>query len=622
MVTAARRAGVEARAFTVLRLVGTDARVLAAIVALALIPRLATLAQPLLEKHPFRQTWTAYTALLYHENGIDLLHPELPVFGPPFFHPQEFPLFQAVASLVMDAGIATDPALRVTALAMFVLTTIAVFVLVRHVAGSLAALIAAGFFVSTPFALVWSRASLIEYLATAGTIAYVFWGVRYRDTHRWSYFALALAAGVVGVLVKPTTGVFCAIPIALYDTRAGWPGLRAWIAARLDIRLAALGIGPGALALAWTAMADAYLKSKPAAAFLAPSNLRDYFLDLSVGRGNVDLWGLIASRFAYWVVGVPFLPVLALGLVVAWRSRARPFWIGLALAAVMPVLVFYGGYRRHDYYQIAISPEIAMFVGLGGASLVAWSRRRIGRAGPSLAAAAALLAFAYVYATTADYWRPIYEPIFDSEQVLPAARELATYSDADDLVVMLGRGFDPDVLYYARRKGLLLTFENGSESLYRRLPALPYRVFFSWDPSHDSLEIMRWWAWNGAVGPRTYEIGADPLSLRRSVILATDDIGAYDAAAARGRALATTLAVPCDGSGREIPADPQGTWLRVSAPPGTTVSLDLLEGPLPVRAVFVLTPQVLVGRSSFTASCVGPGSFTIERVVAAPPPTR
>lgn len=620
MVTVARRVGGDVRLGMVARRVALDVRVLVAIVALALIPRLPTLAQPLLEKHPFRQTWTAYTALLYHEHGIDLLHPELPVFGPPFVHPQEFPLFQAIAALVMDAGVPTDPAMRVTALAMFVLTTLALFALVRHVAGPRAAVLAAAFFVATPFALVWSRASLIEYLATAGTIAYVGWGVRYRDTHRWRDFFLALAAGAIGVLVKPTTGVFCAIPIALYAT-GEWRGARAWIADRLDARLIALGVGPAALALVWTAMADAYFKSKPAAAFLAPSNLRDYFLDLTVGRANLDLWGLIGSRFAFWVVGIPFLPVLALGLFIAWRSRARPFWIGLALAAALPVLVFYGGYRRHDYYQIAISPEIAAFAGLGLERLVAYAQR-FGRRGVAAVAAGALLSLAYVYVTTADYWRPIYEPVFDSENVLPAARELATYSARGDLVVMVGRGFDPDVLYYARRSGLLITYENGSPALYQTLPASPYRVFFALDPAHDAIDVMRWWRWNGAVGPRTYEIGADPFELRSSVILSTDDASAFDAAAARGRSLGQAIVVPCDGSGRPVPADPDGTWILASAPGGTIVSLDLLEGPLPVRRVFVLTPQVLVGRSSFTASCFGPGSLTIERVVGAPPPTR
>ncbi len=58
----------------------------------------------MLEKHAFRQTQTAYTARVFHEDGIDLLHPKLPVLGEPFEVPFEFPLFQAAASLVDGRG--------------------------------------------------------------------------------------------------------------------------------------------------------------------------------------------------------------------------------------------------------------------------------------------------------------------------------------------------------------------------------------------------------------------------------------------------------------------------------------------------------------------------------------
>ena len=108
-----------------------------AIAALAI--RLPALGGPLLEKHPFRQTWTAYTAVIFHETGIDLLHPQLPVYGPPFTHPQEFPLFQALAALVMDLGVPDDLAMRLTALGCFALTTFLLFGLVRHIAGPVVA---------------------------------------------------------------------------------------------------------------------------------------------------------------------------------------------------------------------------------------------------------------------------------------------------------------------------------------------------------------------------------------------------------------------------------------------------------------------------------------------------
>jgi hypothetical protein len=50
-----------------------------------------TLGRPLLERHAFRQTQTAHTARIYHEQGIDLLHPKLPVLGEPYEVPFEFP---------------------------------------------------------------------------------------------------------------------------------------------------------------------------------------------------------------------------------------------------------------------------------------------------------------------------------------------------------------------------------------------------------------------------------------------------------------------------------------------------------------------------------------------------
>ena len=71
------------------------------ILAVVVLVHLPTLGAPLLDRHDFRQTQTAFTARIYHEDGIDLLHPKLPVLGPPWEVPFEFPLFQAAAALVI-----------------------------------------------------------------------------------------------------------------------------------------------------------------------------------------------------------------------------------------------------------------------------------------------------------------------------------------------------------------------------------------------------------------------------------------------------------------------------------------------------------------------------------------
>lgn len=599
-----------------------DPLILAAVLLLALAPRLPTLAQPLLEKHGFRQTWTAYTSLIYHEQGIDLLHPELPIFGPPFYHPQEFPVFQAIAAIVMQLGVTTDAAMRITALLCFFATAGLVFGLARHVAGRAAAWATLLFFVASPFALVWSRASLIEYLATAGCVAWIWAGIRFREERTWLLLVLAIVAGSLGALVKPTTALFCVLPIGLYRVAGEDGDLRAWLRARLDPRVIAVLIVPGLLATIWTANAEAYFQNKLAAAFLTPSALRDYYIDLGVSSFRTFwwVWAGVGFRFAYLFVG-PF--VLLLGVVaVAARRERTAFWVGVAAAIALPFLVFFGLYRRHDYYMAAISPLAALLFGLGAARLIKTVLAR-GRRPLIGLVAAGLVAFIVLFVATSDYWLPIYEPVYDVEQVLPAARELAALSRADDLVVMVGRRYDPSVLYYARRRGLLISEENASEELYATLPSQSYRIFFSWDPALDPIGIMRSWDWSGTVGPRTYEVGEDARALELSAILATDDRAAFDVAASGSRRLVPSpIDVPCDGVGRTLAADPIGAWLLVHADAETRVTLSALHAPLPARAVYVVTPQAIGGRSSVSVSCIGLGSMTIDAMIAAPPPQR
>ena len=148
-----------------------------ALLVIGLLIRVPHLSQPFTALSSFRQTETAYPALIYHEQGINLLHPQLPVFGSPWQVPFEFPLFQAMAALVMNLGVATDLALRATGLICFMATAVAVWGLVRHLSTRTAAVIALLVFLLSPFNIWWSRSSMIEYMATALSVGYVWAGM-------------------------------------------------------------------------------------------------------------------------------------------------------------------------------------------------------------------------------------------------------------------------------------------------------------------------------------------------------------------------------------------------------------------------------------------------------------
>ena len=66
----------------------------------------------LLSRFQFRQVQTAMSALFFPAHGFALDY-ELPLFGPPWSAPLEFPLYQAcVAWLSAGTGLALDPAGR------------------------------------------------------------------------------------------------------------------------------------------------------------------------------------------------------------------------------------------------------------------------------------------------------------------------------------------------------------------------------------------------------------------------------------------------------------------------------------------------------------------------------
>lgn len=308
---------VDARAWVVS--IGLERLGVLIVLAVAFLARLPTLASPLDEyAHPFRQTQTAYIALLFHERGIDLFHAQLPILGPPFEVPLEFPLFQAAASLVMDAGVPTDLALRLTALACFAATALLLWALVRRVSTPLAAMAALILFVAAPFGLVWSRAELIEYMATAGALAWVLAGIHWRDRGGRVPWFVATVAGCVALLVKVTTGVFWVLPLLAYRPAREVPAGDDPPSARWR-RLAALGAMvafPLGLAVSWTTYSDRIKAASPLTAWLTSGALVEWNFGTLAQRADPTTWSTIFLR-ASTEFGLPLMVLFVVGVAVA-----------------------------------------------------------------------------------------------------------------------------------------------------------------------------------------------------------------------------------------------------------------------------------------------------------------
>jgi hypothetical protein len=584
-----------------------------AVALIAVLAALVTYVAPtlnarLLEKHAFRQTQTAWTARVFHEDGIDLLHPKLPVLGEPFEVPFEFPLYQAVAALVMDLGVPEDEALRATSLGFFVLTALLLYGLVRYVAGPVSGIAAAAAFTFTPTALVWSRTSMIEYTATAGAVGFAFALVVWRDRRRPLFLALGVAAGLVGMLVKPTTAVFWILPALAYRPRRQPEPRRR---RRVDIWLVVAVAVPILAAVLWTHHADAIKAASPMTEPLTGWNLRRWNFGWARQRIDPDLWWVILKRVGPNVLGL-FGVLLVPAAVAAWRSPQRRFWLAVAGAAVLPVIVFLNLYFVHDYYLVGVSPAIAALIGLGAGWVWSVARRRW------LVVALPLVALFFAWGTLElgrGYWLRIHGGDEDP-QVMPLANEIRAHTRASDLVAIVGLDWSPAVLYYANRRGHMVTGWN-QDLAYDVIHRDGYRYLLMVDPGHDDLAFMERWRWVGALGRHLYSLADTEADLPRADVVSTDPDPALNARLRRAAALpGSPESIPC-GRGTLVRTGAQGTWIVLEEPaPGGRLFVGALA-PVPARRAIFVSPRLAAG-GSITLGCSGAKRLAVRRVIGVP----
>lgn len=297
----------------------------AVVIFLALLPRLPTLTQALVETHSWRQTQTAFTAVIYAKEGIDLFNPQVPVLGPPFTMHLEFPLYQAVAAVLMNAGLQAEVALRGLSLACFVATAAVLWLMLSRHVGNRAAFIALLVFLFSPYALLWSRSSMMEYPATLGVVLFMFGTLEWHAGNGRRWFILAAVAGSMGALIKLSTAVFWVAP-ALLTRRL------------MAIVLCAI---PGGLGIAWTLWASAQRANTPLVDGMNGGFMRDWFL--GGDRLAPETWISVLLPTLGWMS----LLLLPFALLVIHRSE-RLIWAWFAIAAFAPMLVFTNVYAIHD----------------------------------------------------------------------------------------------------------------------------------------------------------------------------------------------------------------------------------------------------------------------------------
>jgi hypothetical protein len=122
----------------------------------------------------------------------------------------------------------------------------------------------------------------------------------------------------------------------------------------------------------------------------------------------------------------------------------------------------------------AISPLVAIGIGLAAG----WMWRERSSFFSKTVMIALVIGWAVTLHLSQGYWGRMYMPVDDPQQILVAAQYIDDHTQPNELVALAGDDWDPSIFYYARREGLMVRGNVGSDQ-YPQLRSMGYtRLFF------------------------------------------------------------------------------------------------------------------------------------------------
>lgn len=411
----------------------------------------------LLDRFQFRQTQTALTTDWMIKDGFHLAY-WMPVFGPPWSAPMEFPLYQwVVAKLTTATGMSLVSAARTVGIFFFLSALPAVYGLAKLVEPDpRRRLLIPAAVLTAPVCLFYSRSFMIESCAAAFSVWFLYAYVRSLELKGWRWTALTLATGVLAGLVKVTTFALFGLPAifyTLYIARKQIRGLAASEKQPALLRLAAVAIVPAVPILAatywWVSFSDRIKISNPIASMLTSKNLSAWHFGTLAQRFDPAVWKFVAHQWSIGSVSIwaTFLLALALPLIAASYRRAA---LVCTAGFFSGPLIFTNLFAIHEYYYYPAAFFAAAAAGIVLAGLLAASRL------PVVAKIAWTLLFIILQAVSfnGDFAQTLKYPPAPPPPMVDLVKRV---TGKENVVLVYGWDWNTLIPYYADRRAILMT---------------------------------------------------------------------------------------------------------------------------------------------------------------------
>lgn len=410
----------------------------------------------------FRQSQTAIAAGFIAEEG-PMLATKVPVLGPTWRIPFEFPVYQhVVAGWHRVTGYPLDTSGRLVSLACFYLCLLPLGYMLRRLGFKPPdVLLTLALVAASPIYLFWSRAFLIESMALLLSLLFIAALLRHLKAPGWRWLAFAMSVGTLAALTKFTTFsiAFGFVVLWLGATIVSGDAAAEW---RRNVKgvagIAAALLIPVAAGWMWTQYLQHVWVQSPLTRGTGDSIHAWNFGSWEL-RQSPAFWG----RFGEYAIGkvtINFLPWL-IGFAAFALAPFRWRLTGLCAfgAWLSGPLVWANLFYVHDYYQYATA--------LFGLIWIASGLIGLGTRWPLLGIPVRLVLVILTLALLASYSKTSYHEaqVYDwGRERAEFAREVGARVPPEDVILVVGEDWNPMMAYYSGRYALMVRWDGQSSS--------------------------------------------------------------------------------------------------------------------------------------------------------------
>ena len=345
---------------------------------------------PILDHYLFRQTQVATVAREIARGGPWLDY-RMPIFGPPWTAPLEFPLYQiAIAKLSGVTGMPLELSGRVVSVLSGIAVLVAAWratILLNFTKLQQVALVA--ILAASPMYFYWSHTVMIEMFSLALAMGMALCALEFIQRDRLWPLGLGAVLAILAALSKTTTFVVFSVAVfvgfALHYLRFAWEkraqpgavverGLQ-WMSYGLAL------LGPALLVtFIWVDFSDATKAAHPLTEFLTSERLHDWNYGSNVERGQSLSYILMPFRgnspsILAQAIGLFWWLALVLALPGLFLEIRRRGWLllGLLVGFLSGLMIFSNLYEHHYYYWVANVVFLLAILAIGICATIEWA---------------------------------------------------------------------------------------------------------------------------------------------------------------------------------------------------------------------------------------------------------